>query len=140
MSQDGLVSSNHYVVRIYPRILPPSALFPSLHPSRLFPSLPLWSSGRRTTVSLSFSCKIMHHLSSLFPETHQLIPFHLLASSSLLCVLSVMLQLTSTGLSLKCSLVSSHLSRPICVLLIFSIEVCTYGMNQSVLYVTTDKH
>lgn len=40
MSQEGLVSSNHYVVRIYPLILPPSALFP-LPPPIPFISLPL---------------------------------------------------------------------------------------------------
>lgn len=46
------MSSNHYVVRIYPLSLPPSFLFPSLHPSRLFPSLCCWSTGRLTTLNI----------------------------------------------------------------------------------------
>lgn len=46
------MSSNHYVVRIYPLILPPSFLFPSLHPSRLFPSLCCWRAGRLTTLNI----------------------------------------------------------------------------------------
>lgn len=76
MSQERLVRSNHYVVRIYPRILPPSTLFPSLHPSRLFPSLCCWRPDRLTTLNILwplFLCGIMHHLSSLVPETHSFV-------------------------------------------------------------------
>lgn len=71
MSQEGLVSSNHYVVRIYPLILPPSALSPSLHPSRLFPSLCCQSTGRLTTLNIlqPLFHRITHHLCSLFSST-----------------------------------------------------------------------
>lgn len=110
------MSSNHYVVRIYPLILPPSALFPSLHPSRLFPSLCCRSAGRLTTLNvlqpLFFSFLLQNNASPLLtplrdPFICQLIlsfSFLFLPSPAPLCVLSVMLQLTSTGLSLKCSL------------------------------------
>ena len=111
MSQEGLVSSNHYVVRIYPLILPPSALFPSLHPSRLFPSLCCRSTGRLTTLNIlqpPFH-RIMHHLCSLFSSTQSSVSssflnIYFLVSPAPLCISSVLLQLTSTGLSLKCSL------------------------------------
>lgn len=76
MSQERLVRSNHYVVRIYPRILPPFTLFPSLHPSRLFPSLCCWRPDSLTTLNILwplFLCGIMHHLSSLVPETHSFV-------------------------------------------------------------------
>lgn len=45
------MSSNHYVVRIYPLLLPPFTLVPSLHPSCLFPSLCRRSFGHQTTLS-----------------------------------------------------------------------------------------
>lgn len=59
------MSSNHYVVRIYPLLLPPFTLFPSLHPSCLFPSLCCRSFGHQTTLSA---------LQSRFAPVRRLIP------------------------------------------------------------------
>lgn len=76
MSQEGLVSSNHYVVRIYPLALPPVSLFPSLHPSCLFPSLCSLSTGCPTTLQhppFFNHHRLMHHLSSRFPGTHSFV-------------------------------------------------------------------
>lgn len=104
------MSSNHYVVRIYPLILPPSALFPSLHPSRLFPSLCCRSAGHLTTLNVLQPLFVLQNNASSLPTLLrdpficQLIFFFFLASPAPLYILSVMLQLTSTGLSLKCSL------------------------------------
>lgn len=106
------MSSSHYVVRIYPPlILPPSSLFPSLHPSRLFPSLCCWIAGRPTTLNIlqSLFQPSQHYASSHLillrdPFICQPTLFCFLASPVTLHVLSVLLQFTSTGLSLKCSL------------------------------------
>lgn len=112
MSQEGLVSSNHYVVRIYPLALPPVSLFPSLHPSRLFPSLCSLSTGCPTTLQhppFFNHHRLMHHLSSRFPGTHSFVnsfififclPTRSLARSPS-CLLP---QIASTGLPLKYSL------------------------------------
>lgn len=74
------MSSNHYVVRIYPLLLPPFTLVPSLHPSCLFPSLCCRSSGHQTTLST---------LRSLFAPVRRLVPPQrsqcLLHSSSHFC-------------------------------------------------------
>lgn len=109
MSQEGLVSSNHYVVRIYPLALPPVSLFP---PPLPFISLPLlfeyWLPYNSTTSPLFQPPQI--NASSLLtlpwdPFVCQLIHFYFLPSHPLARSPSCLLpQIASTGLPLKYSL------------------------------------
>lgn len=72
------MSSNHYVVRIYPLLLPPFTLVPSLHPSCLFPSLCCRSFGHQTTLSTLRA--LFAPVPSLVPPQRSQSPLH---SSSL---------------------------------------------------------
>lgn len=131
------MSSNHCVVRIYPLVLPPVTLFPSLHPSCLFPSLCCRSSGHQTTLNTLqplFLPSMLPHWCSAIPGTRSFASSFLLSFLSSLALLRVWtgtLQLTSTGLPFKCSLGRTERARSL------SPSICEHlcGKRESICFI-----
>lgn len=134
------MSSNHYVVRIYPLILPPSALFPSLHPSRLFPSLCCRSAGHLTTLNVLQPLFVLQNNASSLPTLLrdpficQLIFFFFFGVSCsalhLVCHAAAHINRFVLEMFSGTNRVSATLFHPILVLYFLKYELCKYNVHE----------